>query len=456
MPNSLKTTLLGVLFLLFLCFSVSAAEGIVTVKPRESDALLANPGMGWETFHRFADEDPNLAGLPSSTAYFRWYWYQVEPEKDEINWELFDETLRKAHKAGQKLAFRIMCCGTGSRYHYSPKWLKEQGYAGFEYSRGDGPKHWAPDLDDPEVLEEHLELIRAIGRRYDGHPDVAHVDLGSVGLWGEWHMSGTGHENPSHVTCRRIIDTYLESFQETPMVMLIGPLEELKYATSKGTGWRADCLGDMGGFSDGWCHMRDFYPQQIKRAGITDTWKTAPVAFETCWDMRKWKKEGWDIERIFNWALAQHASYINNKSAPLPEGTRSQVERLLRKLGYRFVLRSLKHPAAVEPGGTLSVEMKWENVGVAPCYADYKPAVRLVGRDGKPRCTELCEGTVRDWLPGTFTNKKAIDLPDDLKPGEYSLQVAIVRPDTKEPVVKLAIEGRGDDGWYPLSEVTVR
>ena len=39
----------------------------------------------------------------------------------------------------------------------------------------------------------------------------------------------------------------------------------------------------------------------------------------------------------------------NNKSAPLPESARPEIERSLRKLGYRLVLRSLRHPASVAP-----------------------------------------------------------------------------------------------------------
>ena len=52
---------------------------MLTVKPREIDDLLANPGMGWQTFHLFADEDAALDGLPSTSAYFRLYWSEIEP-----------------------------------------------------------------------------------------------------------------------------------------------------------------------------------------------------------------------------------------------------------------------------------------------------------------------------------------------------------------------------------------
>ena len=31
---------------------VAASDAVVTVTPEETDEILANPGMGWETFHR--------------------------------------------------------------------------------------------------------------------------------------------------------------------------------------------------------------------------------------------------------------------------------------------------------------------------------------------------------------------------------------------------------------------
>ena len=41
-------------------------------------------------------------------------------------------------------------------------------------------------LDDAVVLHRHLEFIKRLGEAYDGHPDVDHVDIGSIGWWGEW------------------------------------------------------------------------------------------------------------------------------------------------------------------------------------------------------------------------------------------------------------------------------
>ncbi|MFQ5809879.1 MAG: DUF4832 domain-containing protein, partial [Armatimonadota bacterium] len=373
----MKWISLGLMVVMLLA-KANGEEPKVTVTPKETDALLANPHMGWQTFHHFADDDENLAGLPSTSAYFRVYWSALEPVEGEIDFTRLDDFLVRAKKAGQKLAFRVMCAGTSRDYMYVPQWLKDKGCPGFEYRRqGKGLEHWVPDMDHPMFQEAHFRLIRELGKRYDGRPDVDLIDIGTVGLWGEWHMSGTGVEVPSLETRMRIIDEYCQAFPNTPKVMLIGDEDGMKRAVGKGCGWRADCLGDMGGFSDTWNHMDNFYLQQIEKTGAGEAWRAGPVAFESCWDMRKWKQEGWDIRYIFDYGLDCHASYHNNKSAPIPEGTRDEVERFLRKIGYRLVLRQLQHPRTAAPGATLSLDMVWENVGVAPPYHDYLLAARL-------------------------------------------------------------------------------
>ncbi len=46
-------------------------------------------------------------------------------------------------------------------------------------------------------------------------------------------------------------------------------------------------------------------------------------------------------------------------------------------------------------------------------------------------------------------------LPKDIPPGKYTLAVGIIRPEDQVPVIRLAIKGRSDDGWYPLSTVEI-
>jgi hypothetical protein len=450
----------------------------VVVTPEETDEILANPGMGWETFHRTSKQDKTLPSWIASTVHYaRWGWGELEPQPGSLNTGFLDKVLRETHDSGQKLAFRVMCCSTTKNHPYHPKWLKQVG--GRELvadHEGRGPLP-IPDMDDPIVLERHLDFIKRLGQRYDGHPDIDHVDLGSIGWWGEWHLSGSKNcKLPTLENRMKVVDAYLAAFKKTSLLMLIGGRQCLKYATDHGTGWRADCLGDMGGFGRGWCHMRNGYPVWIKQSGIQDVWTRAPVAWETCWDMRKWVAEGWSLRFIFNYALACHASYINNKSAPLPqnEEVRPELERFLRRLGYRLVLRELTHPAQAQPGAKLRLSMKWQNVGSAPCYKPYRVAYRLSGENGVSK-TFVSGVTVNRWLPGSmdlFTEEffkepkdlppgkivsaaDAVTLPAEMPAGKYTLSIGVVDDVSSSPVITLAIKGRAEDGWYPLSKVQI-
>lgn len=455
-----------------------ADDGWITVNPVETDRILANPGMGWQTFHQTKTQDKNLpAWIPSTVHYARWGWGTLEPEPGRLDPDFLDGVLKATRDAGQTLAFRVMCCSTYPRQPYHPRWLPNIGGKVVKTRYGSGPELEVPVLDDPPVLAAHLDFIRRLGARYDGHPDIDHIDLGSVGWWGEWHMSQSSHAPmPTPETQRKIVDAYLAAFRKTPLVMLIGGGAMLKHALPHGTGWRADCLGDMGGFSPTWCHMRMAYPQQLAAAGALDAWKTAPVAWETCWDMRKWVDEDWSLRLIFNYALALHGSVINNKSAPLPVGEpiRPEVERFLRRLGYRLVLKQLRHPAMVRPGDKVSLAMQWQNVGSAPCYQPYRLAYRIANAEGDERVF-VGAVTANKWLPGSielFTEEffrqpvdlppgavHAVDdtivLPEDVPTGEYVLSVGIVGVETEQPIVQLGIQGREQDGWYPLSRLKI-
>lgn len=430
-------------------------DATAVVEPEEIDDLFANPGMGWQTFHRFADEDENLAGLPSSSAYFRFYWSELEPAEGLIDFAKLDGLLERAREAGQKLAFRVMCAGTSSRESYVPAWLRENGCPGFEYRYGGkGRTYWVPDMDHALFQDAHYRFIEKLGKRYDNHADLDLLDIGTVGLWGEWHMSQTGVDMPSAETRREIIDAWCRAFPKTPKVMLIGDADGMRRAIAGGCGWRADCLGDLGGFSKSWNHMDDFYRQQIEKTEAGDAWKKAPVAFESCWDMRKWVREDWDVHYIFDYALSLHASYLNNKSAPLPEGSRAEVERFLRSLGYRLVLRRLEHPRKIVPGTRIAVDMVWDNVGVAPPYRDAYLAFRLRREEGRP-VVLASSRSICGWMPGRREVSVKLKIPLETRAGKHRLELAIVDPSTKSPAIRLAISGRGEDGWYPLGSLEI-
>ncbi len=446
------------------------AQEIVTVRPREIGDVLVNPGIGFMTFQRFNGDKLNeglkwTEGLPivyqpftgslanenhpaTSIAYFRVYWKYLAPERGRYRWDLLDAALKTAHDRGQTLMLRIAPYGTGEDQD-TPAWYRA--LVGDETGKLKIAK-WRTDPEDPRYVEHFGAMIRALGARYDGNPDLESVDMALVGAWGE----GAGSELLSEKTRRALVDSYIDAFRKTHLVMLLTEEKTNKYGLSRrDVGWRVDCLGDMGGFSDPkWSHMQDLYPQSIVNSGMADAWKKAPVTMEVCWVMQHWLNKGWDVNYIIDQSLKWHISSFNAKSSAVPVEWRGAVDRWLKSMGYRLVLRKFSYPSQVRAGGELAFKTWWENKGVAPCYHDFPLALRLSGPEGS--AVILTRADIRQWLPGDAIYDDAVKLPSGLRPGTYQLAIGIVDPATRVPKVKLAIAGVTPDGWYGLGIIDVK
>jgi hypothetical protein len=457
----------------------AAAAPSVVIKPQETSELLANPGIGWETFGYPSKADKNLPpGIPSTILYVRWGWALLEPRAGKLNSEQMESMLKNARESGQKLALRVKCCNPRKNAADHPAWLKDVGGRELLVDYGDGPAEIPiPDFDDPVVLDRHLDFIKRLGAAYDGHPDIERIEMGSIGWWGEWHMSRCkAAKLPTLENRHKVIDAYRAAFTRTTLMMTNPANECVGYAVSRGMGWRADSLGDLGSFSAKWNHMRDAYPAAITSHKLQDVWETAPVSFEAPRNLSEFAEKGWPVRSIFNYGLALHGSSLNGKSATLPEdvGFREELQRFLRRLGYRFVLREFTHPTQANAGGTADVVMSWQNVGSAACYRPYRLAYRLTAPSGAQHVA-IGRVSVTKWLPGSielFTSdfpdnvpdlppgelhqvRDGITLPADLVPGDYQLAIGIVGAESTQPVVRLAIAGRDKEGWYPLSTLKI-
>lgn len=454
------------------------SQKIKYVRPVETDDVLTNPGIGFMTFQRFNGDDLNegirwTEGFPieyqefdgnlenkdhpmTSIAYFRVYWKFMEPEMHEYNWAMIDRALETAFERGQTLLLRIAPYGTGKDRDV-PDWYRAMVGDKDEWLPG-GQKGWRVDAEDPRYAQYFGGMIKALGKRYDGHPDLEAVDLSIVGFWGE----GRGSAMLTPKTRAALVNAYTDNFKETPLIMLLTDEKTNKYGLSQAhVGWRVDCIGDLGFWAkeqDGWTHMYRYYPWGIINFGMKDAWKTAPVSLEICGTMGRWKeKEGYtskDVEYIFNETLKWHISSFNAKSSPVPKEWQPLVNEWLKKMGYRFVLRNFAFPEYVRPNGKLTFKSWWENKGVAPCYKKYLFAIRLKGGDRTE--VMLTAADINSWMPGDNIYDDAVFVATDMPPGEYDLQVGIVDRQSHQPRVQLAIAGKDSEGWYTIGKITVK
>ncbi|HEV2493882.1 MAG TPA: DUF4832 domain-containing protein [Terriglobia bacterium] len=448
----------------------------VVVRPLEIHDVLVNPGMGITTFQRF-NGDPINPGLgwseegptaklaagtkpdfpDTSISYCRWFWETLEPRHGEVHWEIVDRALDAAREHHQTLAIRLM---PYDQKHPLPQWYQDSGARRANKSTDKDGAIWQPDFSDPLYLKDWGEVVAAAGARYDGNPYLDSVDISSVGYWGE----GWSDYMPAFEYQKALIDIWLDAFKRTPLLMNFDQPEALSYGTAHGAGWRLDCWGDMRSNpvngTQAWSHMLDFYPLQIVRAGIQDVWQRSPVSLESCGVPGSWFKQGWDIDYILAQALRWHVTSVNIKSSAIPPAWKEKFTEFEKQMGYRFILRRFEYPKTVRAGSMIPVHMWWLNAGVAPVYREYPLAVELhssvQGSQGEESSAIIhVPVDVRKWLPGDAVYDGTLYVPDALKPGAYTVRIAMLDPRTGDPAIKLAIQGRAPDGWYDLGMIQV-
>ena len=74
-----------------------------------------------------------------------------------------------------------------------------------------------PDFGDPVFLRKLDHFLEVLAARYDGNPNIAFVDIGSYGLWGEGHtlMSSRVAKDRAREMIQQHLDLHLKHFKHT-------------------------------------------------------------------------------------------------------------------------------------------------------------------------------------------------------------------------------------------------
>ena len=396
MKNCIKKGINSLLLLLsefFILLSFSfdgcaqAPTTLQTVWPVELHGVIKNPGMGYQTFHKTAEQDNQL---PSSVMYCRYSWSAIQKGPVNYNFEPIDRDLAAAKKAGQRLAFRIM----GFHNETGPIGLRDAGLPGFTFTFYGRPI-WYPDLDQPSVQREVEAFIGALGQRYGNNPDIDHVDVGFIGDWGEQHYLGCNPAPPypSFTTFQWLLKQFQINFNKPILendgsIWWTKALSMFNIAIQSGAGWRIDGWGQNG------------YQYKIIVDDNPNAWQRAPVILEPAGVMADWLKNPptWTWLDALQWAVENHASQFSNKSATIPSLMIPAVSDALTKIGYRFVLTQAQFPTFITEGSNFNLALKWINKGNSPMYFDrfiiIKMGTKIINS----------EISMRGFLPGNRTD----------------------------------------------------
>ena len=453
---------------------IGAAEPAVTVRPEDTGEALVNPAMGW-TFHFYSNRIENYGSKlePSDTlddfpglsgVYLRVPWSFLEPEEGRFDWSLLDTPAQRWIDQGKQISLRISCSESWMRYA-TPQWVEAAGAKGYDFTPGkgihEGGVFWEPDYADPVFLEKLDGFLQAMAERYDGNENVAFIDVGSYGVWGEGHTYHSSKKMYDDDAKQQILDLHLKHFKKTLLALnddYIGndvrsehaPLTD--YALEHGVTLRDDSILVQPP-PNSWYHAELAGP----------FWPKLPVVLEHEHFGSSVRKKAWDGELLLKAVEDYHASYMSIHWWPREflEANRETIRRINQRLGYRIQLREASWPGSVRLGEPLVVETKWANAGVAPCYPGGYVAVTLKDDAGGIVAVHVDESfDVRDLEVGPPGEAKAetlrsqfavarryVDGPRTFaraaEPGTYHLFISIGR---RDGTPKLALPLPDGDG----------
>jgi hypothetical protein len=464
----------------------------VVVHLKDTGVGLVNPGMGWLLLHYdndiaeyglelepsdTVDEFPGVSGI-----YLRLAWSYIEPQEGKFDWSIVDTPAQRWIARGKQIALRFTSAERHSDQPYAtPEWVRQAGARGYFFTPGKGVdpegKSWEPDYDDPIFLEKLDHFLAAAAARYDGSPDVAFIDVGSFGVYGEGHTDSSSRLPYSTATILKHIDLYRKHFKHTLLAANHGfasqgrGMATMTYAQKMGLTLRDDsilCDPDDNAYS------RAYYHAYLAPM----FWPNVPVILESERYGLLMQRSYWgDGARYLNAIEDYHASYATVHWYPheFLAKNREFVQKVNMRLGYRLQLMEASWPAVVEPGKALLVGYTWRNAGVAPCLPGGHPTITLkddrngiagVFVDEEFDARSLPVGPPggatsigREVHPHYQADRPLIGftLPPRhiLRPGVYSVYISI-GDNIGTPLLALPLENQDGNRLYKLGSIKIK
>ncbi|MDR3710466.1 MAG: DUF4832 domain-containing protein [Capsulimonadaceae bacterium] len=451
----------------------------IVVHPVDNGKALVNPMMGW-VFHYYSDSrrefgwnlEPSdtvddFPGL--STVYLRLPWAYIEPSEGTFNWAIFDTPAQRWIAKGKKVAIRITST-EGIPKYATPIWVKEAGAKGHymrEHHEADEKTGglWEPDYDDPVFLDKLDGLVKALAEHYDGNSNIAFVDIGSYGMWGEGHkvnVSNTPDEDAP--VYQKHTDLYLKYFKHTLLTInddTIGPQRQgrkfitTEYARARGVTLRDDSI------------LVGRPPHSYFHSELAeDFWPDRPVVLEHQPYGASVHDHAWYPDLLLKAVEDYHASFLSLHWWPRVElnENREIITKINRRLGYRIVPRSIEYPDTVMVGQPFTVKSTWSNEGVAPCYPGGFPCLTIKdAKGGIVSCLADGAFNVRDLQIGP-----AARIPESSRTslltaglfapnaadGTYDLYLSIGQQDGT-PAIALPLDGDDGQHRYKIGKIKI-
>jgi len=311
---------------------------------------------------------------------------------------------------------------------------------------GDGPGI-TPDWNHPAMITQLVQFVQAFAQRYDGDPRITAVQVGLLGLWGEWHQSGCDNRAPSNAVKIAVRDAYAAAFTNTPLQTrypgnpdAVGV--EFGFHEDYFPSFTAPCIYGFPDCSDDGPWSMDYCYKNVT-TGSVDNWKSNPISGESpnTNQKRTWSNNWNNVMTVLR---DYHFSFLGPAGGHQWNGNQAKLNPMKRLLGYNYHLARVDWPDVIALGHAFPISIALTNSGAAPCYHPFALEVALCATNGNPVWRETMSYDLRQLLSDQQAEISGFFAITNVAPGTYSLRVGILDPRTGEPGVR--IQSAGEDG----------
>lgn len=419
---------------------------------------VTNPLKGFAPWSTSYDRLKIKTGL----AFVLIKWSELEPEEGQY---AFDEVEEKYHmdylrKENVRFVIRIVADYPSDEKHMDiPQWLYDKTYGSGQWYDNEYGKGFSPDYYNIEFIRAHERLINAVGERYRSDENIAYIELGSLGHWGEWHVNSHSQREsfPLKTVSDKYVKPYLNNFPSSKL-LLRRPYDIGK---TEGLGLYNDSFGEKNSHDMwlSWINLGYISDQNgEKLSDMRDFYKIAPSGgeFSSVKDISTYYMD--DFDSTMEYVRESHTTFLGpHCGAELFDSEYTDnVKILSASMGYCFRLGEVVLKKKMF-SKRLELSINIENCGVAPIYEDFDMYIRIVDGTGNTVCERSYDIGINNILPGSAVIK--INMDDlNLIGGRYRIYAGLIDPLTGKPGVAFANEngaGAADKYEYLIMEMDI-
>lgn len=405
-----------------------------------SDDVYINPYMGYAgwavnmTKKHMPEPDVSLA-------FALLFWKDFEPEKGVYDFDSFEELNNFQHLTSKnvKIIIRFVCDYPSTDKHMDiPEWLFDEIDGAGQYYNNNGLQGFAPDYANEYIIKRHDLAIKTLGERYGNSPDVAFIQLGSLGQWGEWHNTIAGISFPDSDITDLYVKHYLNAFKEIKLQMR----RPNDIAKENGIGFYNDMMGNN--------ESTYMWLGWIEDFGVTDYYSIAPSGgeFASTYPLEKYFNDMY--ENVKKMMIDSHTTYI----VALPQGN-DNSEDLLKTIGYRLMVENVHYSNEIYYKNTVSIMFNIKNAGIAPFYYKWPFRCFFFNENGEMMESQDIDLDVTKILPGNVVYHYA-DIFVSLEPGDYTIKLGLINPYTGNAEVMFANIEMESDCLLPVGNLIIK